>query len=345
VLSPDIVRHLEHSQIRGLKLRHGRREYRLDDFFEVDGEKSDCLRLQGDLSKVRWIGYGMCGGSIYIRGDVGMHLGAHMQGGSIRVDGDVGDWLGAEMKQGSISVSGNAGNRVGGSYRGSLVGMRNGSIFIAGSAGLELGLRMRRGLIVVASRVREFVGLHMKGGTIVLRQGADARAGAWMKRGTILSFAPLEILPSFHSSGDFNSPFLGVLQRQLLAGVPWGAIADSPASLVTASQSSLASACSPQDQPGTGTPTPTPTPTEAISRSDLNSADGMGDQREWLVNLGWPTHWERLSFRRYVGDRTLAGQGEILVVDPSSLHNSAADRVPDLDPELAPDSQSCGFRS
>lgn len=215
VLTPDVLCDLSHQDICSLTVYHGKRQLPLQEFFEVEGERSESLHLTGDLSKVRWIGRGMTKGAIEVAGSVGMHLGAYMRGGQIAVDGDAGDWVGAEMKQGWIRISGSAGGQIGGGYRGSLSGMRNGLIHIGGTAGLEVGLRMRRGTIVVGGVVRDFAGLQMKGGTIVLLNGAELRTGAWMNRGTILSMVPLEKMPTFTPAGKFDSAFLTILKKYL----------------------------------------------------------------------------------------------------------------------------------
>src|SRR5262245_30388464 len=99
---------LSHEAVRALPVFLGKRQRRLDDFFEVEGAAGDELAIRGDLSRVKWIGRGMTRGQISIVGDVGMHLGASMSGGRIEVTGDVSDWLGAEMRGGVIRVRGNA---------------------------------------------------------------------------------------------------------------------------------------------------------------------------------------------------------------------------------------------
>ncbi len=214
-LAPHVLSKLSHDEVCGLPIYHGKRCYRVDEFFDVDGQPSEQLQLTGDLNKVRWIGRGMTSGQIRVQGNVGMHLGAHMRGGEISVDGDAGDWVGAEMKNGTIRVAGNAGGQVGGGYRGSLSGMRNGNILIGGTAGLEIGLRMRRGTILVGGLVRDFAGLQMKGGTLVLLAGAELRAGAWMNRGTIVSLKPLPMMPTFRPSGPCDPTFVRIFARHL----------------------------------------------------------------------------------------------------------------------------------
>lgn len=214
-LSPDAMASLDHGAIRALPVLLGKRQHRLEDFFDIEGAASDELVIQGDLRKVKWIGRGMTRGRIGIVGDVGMHLGASMKGGSIEVTGNVSDWLGAEMTGGLIRIRGNAGGQVGAAYRGSPRGMNQGTILIEGSAGIEVGMRMRRGIIVVAGPVRDFAGLEMKGGTIFLLGGAEIRTGAWMRRGTIVSLKPISLLPTFTYACTYQPAFLRLYARHL----------------------------------------------------------------------------------------------------------------------------------
>ncbi|MGB7345005.1 MAG: formylmethanofuran dehydrogenase subunit C [Pirellulaceae bacterium] len=214
-LTPDSVVDLSNSQIAALTVYHGKRVCRLDDFFDIDGEKSADIEIHGNLHRVRMIGKGMSRGSITITGDVGMHLGTQMSGGSITVTGNVSDWIGAEMTGGLIRVHGNAGGQIGAAYRGSLAGMRGGTIIVDGTAGLEVGMRMKRGTIVIGDTVRDFAGLQMKGGTIVMLSGAEIRTGAWMNRGTIISCKPTQVMPTFAYSGSYNPTFVNVYAKHL----------------------------------------------------------------------------------------------------------------------------------
>lgn len=215
VLTPDHLGGLSHDEVRGSFVQLGKRRHRLEDFFEVEGERSDELELHGDLRRVKWIGRGMTKGRITIHGGAGMHLGSYMKGGEIEVHGDAGDWAGGEMTGGTIRIHGNAGGQVGAAYRGSTTGMRNGAIVIDGAAGLEVGMRMKKGTIVIGGPARDFAGLQMKGGNIVLLSGAEVRTGAWMMRGTIVSLAPLELMPTFSYACTCNPVFLRVLAGYL----------------------------------------------------------------------------------------------------------------------------------
>jgi formylmethanofuran dehydrogenase subunit C len=214
-LSPDVIAPLGYDEVRALPVFLGKRQYRLDDFFAVEGGGGDDLEVRGDVGRVKWIGRGMTRGRIAVVGNAGMHLGAFMKGGAIEVSGNASDWVGGEMTGGLIHVRGNAGGQVGAAYRGSLSGMNGGTILVEGAAGMEIGMRMKRGLIAVKGPVRDFAGLQMKGGTIVLMGGAEIRTGAWMIRGTIVSLSPIRLLPTFSYACTYNPAFLRLYARRL----------------------------------------------------------------------------------------------------------------------------------
>ncbi len=212
---PDVFAGLSEDAVRALPVVLGKRQCRLDDFFDVEGPGSEEIEIRGDVGRVKWVGRGMTRGRITIAGNSGMHLGAYMKGGTIEVGGGASDWVGAEMRGGLIRIAGDAGGQIGAAYRGSLSGMNGGTILVGGSAGIEVGMRMRRGLIAVKGRVRDFAGLQMKGGTIVLMGGAEIRTGAWMVRGTIIALEPVRLLPTFTYACDYNPTFLRLYAKQL----------------------------------------------------------------------------------------------------------------------------------
>jgi formylmethanofuran dehydrogenase subunit C len=215
MLTPDAMAPLSNEAIRALPVYLGKRQVRVDDFFDVEGAASHELEIRGNAAKVKWIGRGMTRGRITIAGNAGMHLGAYMKGGRIEVSGDVSDWLGGEMSGGLIRIHGNAGGQVGAAYRGSLSGMTDGTIVIDGTAGLEVGMRMKRGIIAIGGPVRDFAGLQMKGGTLVVRRGAELRTGAWMNRGTLITLTPIQLLPTFAYASTYNPTFLRLYARYL----------------------------------------------------------------------------------------------------------------------------------
>lgn len=215
VITPDRFAEMSYEEICSSTVYHGKRQLRLDEFFDVEGERSEQIVLHGEMHRVRHVGRSMTKGSVTIHGDIGMHLGSQMKGGEIEVFGNASDWVGAEMSGGKIHVHGAAGQQVGAAYRGSLAGMSGGLLIIDGAAGIEVGMRMRRGTIVIGGPAKDFVGLQMKGGTIILREGAEIRSGAWMQRGTIISLKPLSMMPTFAESGRLNPTFVSVYSNLL----------------------------------------------------------------------------------------------------------------------------------
>ena len=75
VLSPDVIAPLGNDAVRALPVFLGKRQFRVDDFFTVEGDGSDELELRGDLARVKWIARGMTRGRVTVVGNAGMHLG------------------------------------------------------------------------------------------------------------------------------------------------------------------------------------------------------------------------------------------------------------------------------
>ncbi|MCX6000398.1 MAG: formylmethanofuran dehydrogenase subunit C [Chloroflexi bacterium] len=223
-ICPDVFADKTCPEIEGLPLHHGNRERKLGELFRVDGERSVYIRIEGDVSRVKRIGYGMTKGRVVIKGNAGMHLGAAMSDGEIVVEGNASDWLGVEMKGGVIRIKGDAGNSVGGAYRGSKSGMKQGVIIIEGNAGTEVGERMRKGTIAIMGGAGDSLGVGMLGGTIIVFGRTGIRPGAQMRRGTIVIFqeghgteAPPQLLPTFRYDCTYHPvflrPYLMTLQR------------------------------------------------------------------------------------------------------------------------------------
>ena len=214
VLTPDRLAGAD--DVAALPLWHGNERARVGDFFAVSGSGDD-VRLEGDLSRVRFVGAGMTGGRLTVAGDVGTHAGAGMRGGELHVEGDAGDWAGAGMHGGTLVVRGSAGDRLGGVHTGERAGMRGGEIVVHGDAGAQAGAGLRRGLIAVAGRVGEAAGLRMLAGTIVALGGLGPRAGAGMRRGSIVTMAPAAPLATFVFSCVYRPPFMRLYLHRLRA--------------------------------------------------------------------------------------------------------------------------------
>ncbi|MDH7562016.1 MAG: formylmethanofuran dehydrogenase subunit C [Caldisericota bacterium] len=220
VISPDILARKSPGEIGNLPVYLGNRKMALKDLFEIEGNPSMNLLLEGDFSRVKKIGFGMTQGKIHIKGNVGMHTGATMKGGEILIEGDASDWLGAEMTGGIIRVLGNAGNFAGATYWGGKFGMNRGTILIFGNTGNETGKKMRRGLIAIRGYTGDYLGGGMIGGSIFVFSGIGQRPGAEMKRGSIVLFQenspnPPELLPTFIYNCTFNPTFLRLYLKAL----------------------------------------------------------------------------------------------------------------------------------
>ena len=207
VLTPDQLV----GDIAALPVWHGKERTRVGEFFEVSGSGDD-VRVEGDLSRVRYVGAGMTAGRLTVAGSVGAHAGAGMSGGELRIEGDAGDHVGAGMRGGTLTIRGSAG-RCG-------ERMRGGEIVVHGDAGPRAGAGMRRGLIAVGGRAGEAAGLRMIAGTIIALGGVGPKAGAGMRRGSIVTTSA-EPLSTFTFSCFYRPPYLRLYLRRLRAlGLP-----------------------------------------------------------------------------------------------------------------------------
>ncbi|MCS7121242.1 MAG: formylmethanofuran dehydrogenase subunit C [Archaeoglobaceae archaeon] len=190
-------------EIENFQIYCGNRTLKLKDLFEISkqGDEKKIL-LEGDFSKVKYIGFGMDGGEIIVKGNVGTHCGALMKNGKIVIEGNADDWLGAEMKGGEIIVKGNAANLVGSAYYGDLAGMSGGKILIEGNAGNYIGDKMTGGIIEIKGDAGDFIGTEMRGGQIIIH-GSCGFVGSDMRGGEIIIKGNFELLPSFVEKEGF----------------------------------------------------------------------------------------------------------------------------------------------
>ena len=216
-ISPDRFDGLKQAAVGALPLLCGREWVPLGDLFEVLGDGSAKIVLEGGLGHVKRIGQGMSRGSITIHGSAGLHLGAEMTGGEITANSNVGGWAGAEMRGGLLHIRGDAGPMLGGTYPGERRGMSGGVILVEGNAGARVGERMRRGLIVVKGSIGDFAGVGMIAGSLFAFGRLGARPGAGMKRGSIVALGGLAdgLLPTFCFACRFAPGFLRVYLSHL----------------------------------------------------------------------------------------------------------------------------------
>lgn len=220
-ITPDHLTGKSPAEIAKLPIQHGNREEPLGDFFHIAGDAADGqIQLEGDCSRVKWVGAGMASGAITVRGNIGMHVGSEMTGGEIHVHGNAADWVGGEMRGGMIHIHGDAGHLVGAAYRGSRFGMRGGTILVDGQAGNEIGATMRRGLIAIGGSTGDFPAVGMIAGSVFLFGMPGIRPAANMKRGTLALFAdPGPLLPTFRVACTYRPLFMTMYLKQLQA---WG---------------------------------------------------------------------------------------------------------------------------
>ena len=200
------------------KVYYGREQVSLGELFDIAKEGDDKkLVLEGDFSRVKWVGARMEDGEIIVKGSIGAHCGAYMKGGRIEIQGDADDWLGAEMSGGEIVVKGNARNLVGCAYYGDMKGMSGGKILIEGNAGNYIGEKMAGGEIEIKGNAGDFIGTEMTSGVIIVH-GSCGFAGGDMKGGEIRIGGEFDLLPSFRKSdedfvGDVNVGGKGVIKQ------------------------------------------------------------------------------------------------------------------------------------
>ncbi len=200
-LIPEKLKDLSEGEVRKLKIREGKLEVCVEEFFDIEKTNTPEIVFEGKwLDRVKRIGFGMSEGEVVVRGNAGMYVGAFMKGGKIVVEGNVDRFAGMGMSGGEILIEGNAGDYLGSAYRGDN-GMKGGRIVVKGNAGDEVGLKIREGEIVVEGKAGMFFGGMAVGG--ILRAFEAERVGANMKSGVIVLERALEesILPGFVYSG------------------------------------------------------------------------------------------------------------------------------------------------
>ena len=207
-VTADRLAALSAGEIAALPIRAGGRAVALGELFDVRGEQSDRVRVEGSLARVDGLGAGMQGGEMLVDGDVGHRAGAGMTGGWLDVRGHAGDEAGLAMAGGAVRITGNAGHRCGAAAAGAAKGMSGGELVIAGSVGDEVGARARRGLIVVGGDTGEQSARAMIAGTLVVIGRTGARAGRGSKRGSIVAIGGIDIPPTYQYACTFQPPHL-----------------------------------------------------------------------------------------------------------------------------------------
>jgi formylmethanofuran dehydrogenase subunit C len=215
VISPDVFADKTIEEIESLLVWQGNTRAQLSEFFEIKGEdvpsKEPTIIIDGDVSKVKYIGSKMSSGKIIINGNVGLQLGSEMKGGEIVVNGNADSWVGSEMKGGKIHVKGNAGDYIGNAYRGDWRGMKGGTIIIEGNAGNNIGGGSIKGEIIIKGNVGQFCGINLRGGKIIVGGGAERNVGAEMIKGEIIICGQIDKFhPGFELVEEVDGNELGL---------------------------------------------------------------------------------------------------------------------------------------
>jgi formylmethanofuran dehydrogenase subunit C len=209
-IAPDRFAALGAQEISALRLWDGRNSIALGDVFSVNGERSQTVVLDGDLTKLHGVGSMMSSGTLEITGSIGNSVGARMRGGAIRVQGSAGDDAGSAMAGGSLVVAGSAGDRAGGALPGASKGMSGGDIIVRGSVGREAGARMRRGILYCAT-AGTGAGLGMIAGNIIVAGAIGDGAGAGNKRGSIVALGGMRVPPTYAYACTYRPPHLSLM--------------------------------------------------------------------------------------------------------------------------------------
>lgn len=214
-LTPDRTANLSAAGIASLTVFAGSRCAAVGDFFTVQGERSDRLHIEGDLTNVDGLGAGCAAGELLIHGSAGHRVGAGMMGGRIDVRGDVGDEAGLGMQGGALRVTGNAGDRLGAATAGAARGMTGGEIIVSGSAGREAAARARRGLVVIGGDAGAEAARAIIAGTLVVfgRTGANPARGS--KRGSLVALGGIDVPATYEYACAYQPAYIRLLLTYL----------------------------------------------------------------------------------------------------------------------------------
>jgi formylmethanofuran dehydrogenase subunit C len=195
-VTPGRCADLSATEIAGLPVWHGGARASLGDFFDVRGERSTRIDIEGDLGRASGVGATMASGMLHVHGNVGDDAGQAMSGGVLRVDGHAGD-------------------RVGGGTPGAARGMTGGEIVVFGSIGGASGALMRRGLIAVAGSVGSHAGRGMIAGTLLALGPIGEMPGVGNKRGSIITTGGAEVPASYRLACSYEPPLVRLLLTSL----------------------------------------------------------------------------------------------------------------------------------
>lgn len=195
-IAADRLSGLSEREIAALPVTYGGLPGTVGEFFQVQGERSTRVRLQGDLTRAVGIGTAMNGGELTVEGPAGRDAGMALGGGV-------------------LDIQGNAGDNLGGAAPGAPRGMTGGEIVVRGGVGDGVGAAMRRGIIMVIGNAGSGLGRGMIAGTIVCMGGVGAVAGRFLKRGSIVGFGAVPRPATFRYACTYRPPHVRLLLHYL----------------------------------------------------------------------------------------------------------------------------------
>lgn len=212
---PELLFDKSVNEIRETVIYRGNKEEHLSQYFDVkiDGtcvDADNCtIVIEGDLSRVKRIGFAMTCGKIIADSDVDFHVGACMSGGQIIVNGDAESYAGREMTGGLLEIMGSVKEFCGSSYAGEWRGMSGGQIIVHKNAGKQLADYMMGGNIHIKGDCDILAGVHMSGGIIQIDGNVTQWLGGQMKKGMIILNGKIDkMLPGFVLEESVYHPFI-----------------------------------------------------------------------------------------------------------------------------------------
>ena len=190
-------------QIAQLPVYQGKQDTTLGEYFAVAGDGGATaaetqIVLNGDCSRVKYIGSKMSAGEVVVNGSTDMYAGAWMKGGKLHVKGNVHSFCGLGMEGGEFLIDGNAGNYLGASYRGDWRGMQGGLIRVKGNVGSDICSFMNGGTLIVEGNADVHIATHAEGGKIIIKGNVKRRIGGQMVKGEVILFGTVDVMmPGF----------------------------------------------------------------------------------------------------------------------------------------------------
>jgi len=198
-ITPDAFAGKNAEAIGKLPVYQGKQDSVLGEFFAVAGEAGATaadtqIIVNGDCSKVKYIGSKMSAGEVIVNGNTDMYTGAWMKGGKLHVKGNVHSFCGLGMEGGEFLIDGNAGNYLGASYRGDWRGMQGGLIRVKGNVGSDICSFMNGGTLIVEGDADVHIATHAEGGKIIIKGNVHRRIGGQMVKGEVYLFGTVDVM-------------------------------------------------------------------------------------------------------------------------------------------------------